>query len=178
MPRAVSDLTRKLSERFIEGILPILRTVFEQTKKKSKSWRVIVTKAGAAYTLAKIFDCAEESTHEGGIVSQKQARCLHLSSNCLQPNAGIQTPVAAFKLNRWKEKSRGKNRPTCCTAWMRLAGQENELLQRFWSSANILAVALPVSAPPIALIRKTLGALVSVAGRPCLHIWIRSFQDF
>ena len=89
--RAVADLTRKLGEKFIEGILPILRTVFEATEEEAE--QIVrndkITKAGAALSLAEIFDCAEESTHEGGIVNPKQATLFtSFVELSLQPQRG------------------------------------------------------------------------------------------
>ena len=105
--RAVADLTRKLGEKFIEGILPILRTVFEATEGEAE--QIVrndkITKAGAALSLAEIFDCAEESTHEGGIVNPKQATLFtSFVEICLSnPNADTQDAggVAFKAMYRW-----------------------------------------------------------------------------
>ena len=179
--RAVSDLTRKLGERFIEGILPILRTVFEANEEEEEQIMASdkITKAGAAYALAEIFDCAEESTHEGGIVSPKQATLFtSFVEICLSnPNAGIQDAggVAFKAMNRWNggKEAVAKIVPDLLHGMDRDSSSEQEkanslngLRVALKAQPNILAVALPkLAAPPITPDKaKTLGALVSVAG--------------
>lgn len=179
--RAVADLTRKLGEKFIEGILPILRTVFEASEEEEE--QIIqndkISKAGAALSLAEIFDCAEESTHEGGIVSPKQATLFtSFVEICLSsPNADIQDAggVAFKAMYRWAggKEAAAKIVPDLLRDMDRDSASEEEktnalngLRVALKAQPNILAVALPkLAAPPITPDKaKTLGALASVAG--------------
>jgi len=179
--RAVADLTRKLGEKFIEGILPILRTVFEASEEEEE--QIIqndkISKAGAALSLAEIFDCAEESTHEGGIVSPKQATLFtSFVEICLSsPNADIQDAggVAFKAMYRWAggKEAAVKIVPDLLRDMDRDSASEEEktnalngLRVALKAQPNILAVALPkLAAPPITPDKaKTLGALASVAG--------------
>jgi len=179
--RAVADLTRKLGEKFIEGILPILRTVFEATEGEAE--QIVrndkITKAGAALSLAEIFDCAEESTHEGGIVNPKQATLFtSFVEICLSnPNADTQDAggVAFKAMYRWTggKEAAAKIVPDLLRDMERDSASEEEkanalngLRVALKAQPNILAVALPkLAAPPITPDKaKTLGALASVAG--------------
>ena len=179
--RAVQDLTRKLGEKFIEGILPIFRSVFESTEdEESRIFRKEhISKAGAAYALAEIVDCAEESTHEGGIVNPKQTNMFaSFVTSCLSnPNSNIQDAggVAFKAMYRWTDgkEAAAKIVPDLLRDMdSENASEEvkanalNGLRVALKAQPNILTIALPkLAAPPITPEKaKTLGALASVAG--------------
>ena len=96
--RAVSDLTRKLGERFIEGILPILRTVFEANEEEEEQIMASdkITKAGAAYALAESLIVRKSPRTKAASSARNKRRCLHLSSKFVFPTLtrASKTPVA------------------------------------------------------------------------------------